>query len=508
VKAIERRKIEVGKRKILGRLDNARGRFSVRPVIGRAGIQYELADRTRAISCGGIGTMLALARQLGLDRSINQRLHLLKVNLPYHESDHVLNIAFNALCGGSCLDDIELRRNDAAFLDALGVDCIPDPTTAGDFCRRFDAEAVRQLQEAIHETRLKVWKQQPAAFFEEAVIDVDGTLVGTTGECKQGMEYSYKGIWGYHPLLVTLANTGEVLWLANRPGNRPSYEGAHAYLDDTIDLVRRAGFRKVRLRGDTDFTQTKRLDAWSDIPNLRFVFGIDASPTLKDRAEALPAAVWTPLHRRDKHPRHGPPRQRPEKVKEALVIAHGFENLETIAEDIAEFDYQPGNCRKTYRVVVVRKTIDHRRGQQWLFDEFVYFFYLTNARDWTNEEVVFEANDRCDQENLIGQLKSGVRALSAPVNTLDANWAYMVMTALAWNLKAWWALCLPETGRWSQQHREQKQTVLRMEFKRFVQAFLAIPCQIVKTARRMVYRILSWNPWQHVFYRQARNLRL
>ena len=508
MKTIERQTIENGKRKIQRRLADARGKFSARPVLAGAGIRYELAGRTRAISCGGIGAMLRLTQELGLDQAINRRLHLLKIKLPYHESDHVLNIAFNTLCQGTCLDDIELRRNDEAYLDALGVDCIPDPTTAGDFCRRFDDEAILELQEAINETRLVVWQRQPDEFFAEAVIDADGSVVGTTGECKQGMEYSYKRIWGYHPLLLTLANTGEVLYLFNRPGNRPSHEGADAYLSDAIDLVRRAGFRKVLLRGDTDFTQTHMLDEWSDLPNVRFVFGFDANPTLVGLAEALSPAAWKSLRRRDKHPDRGPPRSRPENVKQQLVVEHGFENLATIAEDIAAFDYRPGNCRKTYRIVVVRKTIEHSKGQQWLFDDFVYFFYITNDRDWTSEEVVFQANDRCNQENLIGQLKSGLRALSAPVNTLEANWAYMVMTALAWNLKAWWALCLPESGPWREQHRAQKQTVLKMEFKRFVQAFIAIPCQIVRTARRIVYRILSWNPWQHVFYRLARELRL
>lgn len=508
MKTIERQKIEKGKRKIRERLAEARGKFSAEPVFSGAGIQYELAGRTRAIACGGIGAMLRLTQEVGLDQAINRRLHLLKVNLPYHESDHVLNIAFNTLCQGTCLDDIELRRNDEVYLDALGVDSIPDPTTAGDFCRRFDDEAILELQEAINESRLAVWQRQPDAFFDEAVIDVDGTVVGTTGECKQGMEYSYKGIWGYHPLLVTLANTGEVLYLANRSGNRPSHEGADAYLSDALNLVRRGGYRKVLLRGDTDFTQTHMLDEWSNLSNVRFVFGFDANPKLVGMAEQLHSQAWSSLGRRNKHPDRGPPRPRPENVKQRLVVEHGFENLATIAEDIAEFDYRPGKCHKDYRVVVVRKTITHSKGQQWLFDEIVYFFYITNDRDWSSEQVVFQANDRCNQENQIAQLKSGLRALSAPVNTLEANWAYMVMTALAWNLKAWWALCLPESGPWSEQHREQKQTVLKMEFKRFAQAFITIPCQIVRTARRIVYRILSWNPWQHVFYRLARQLRL
>ena len=136
-----------------------------------------------------------------------------------------------------------------------------------------------------------------------------------------------------------------------------------------------------------------------------------------------------------------------------------------------------------------------------------YFFYITNDRDSSAAEVVFSCNDRCDQENLIAQLSGGVRALKAPVDNLLSNWAYMVMTSLAWNLKAWWALSLPEKGRWVKKYRKEKQTALRMEFRTFVNYFMKIPCQIVQTGRRLVYRLLSWNPWQHVFARLANSLK-
>src|SRR4029077_8658976 len=202
---------------------------------------------------GGIGIMHQLAKTLGLPAAIDERLHLFKFHLPYHESDHVLNIAYNALCDGRCLEDLELRRQDEAYLNALGAGRIPDPTTAGDFCRRFQAEDLDDLQRAIDEARRNAWASQPEAFFEQAIIDNDGTIVETDGECKQGMDISYKGQWGYHPLAVTLASTGEVLRLVNRPGNRPSHEGAAARYNEGIDLCRAAGFRSIRLRGDTDF---------------------------------------------------------------------------------------------------------------------------------------------------------------------------------------------------------------------------------------------------------------
>ena len=121
---------------------------------------------------------------------------------------------------------------------------------------------------------------------EPAVIEADGTLVPTKGECKEGADFNYKGEWGYHVLLVSLANTQEPLLLDNRSGNRPSSEGAAARFDQALALCRRAGFRRVTFRGDTDFSQTLHLDRW-DEDWVRFVFGFDAHPTLVERAESL-----------------------------------------------------------------------------------------------------------------------------------------------------------------------------------------------------------------------------
>src|SRR5262245_12887492 len=150
-------------------------------------IHYELADRTQGVSSGGIGAIHRLAHQVGLIDAIDRRLHLLKFHLPYHESDHVLTFAYNALCDGTCLQDLELRRQDEVFLDALGARRLPDPTTAGDFCRRFDEASIRLLQGIVQDVRLGVWAEQPDSFFEQATIDMDGFLVETTGACKQGM---------------------------------------------------------------------------------------------------------------------------------------------------------------------------------------------------------------------------------------------------------------------------------------------------------------------------------
>ena len=496
---IERSRWARGKREIRKRLDQPVDGAS--PVFQASNIHYEFAERTRGVACGGIGAVQLLARKVGLADAIDGRVHLLKIHLPYHESDHVLNIAYNLLCGGTCLEDIERRRNDAVFLDAVDAARIPDPTTAGDFCRRFAATDVLELQEAIDEARLKVWAEQPAEFFREAVIDMDGTLIETTGKCKAGMDIAYDGTWGYHPLVVSLANTSEVLCVINRSGSRPSHEGAAEAASDAMRLCFRGGFKSVLLRGDTDFTQTKHLDGWSDDPRVRFIFGIDAMPKLKELAENIEKSRWRKLVRPTRRSRSGPRRQRPKNVKERIVREREFENIRLESEEIAELDYRPTACKKTYRLVVVKKNLSIERGEKRLFDDVRYFFYLTNDREHSADTIVFEANGRCNQENLIEQLKNGVRSLEAPVDNLVSNWAYMVMASLAWDLKAWFALLLPEGGRWGERHRAEKQTVLGMEFKKFLSYFIQMPCQIVRTGRRLVYRLLSWNPWQAVFLR-------
>jgi hypothetical protein len=471
-------------------------------------IHYELARRSRGLACGGIGAMHLLARQTGLAEAIDRRLHLLKVHKPYHESDHVLNVAYNILAGGTCLEDIELRRNDEVYLDALGTQRIPDPTTEGDFCRRFSAADIETLMGTINEVRLGVWGRQPAAFFDRAVIDADGTLAPTLGACKEGMDISYKGQWGYHPLLISLANTGEPLYLVNRSGNRPSSEGAAARLDQGIALCRRAGFGSILLRGDTDFTQTSKLDEWDDAGDVEFLFGIDAMPNLVKIADALPRRAWKRLVRPAKYEVATAERARPENVKERIVREREFQNIRLFSEMVAEFEYQPTACRKSYRIVVVCKNLTVEKGKNLLFDELKYFFYITNDLAAPAEQIVLSANGRCNQENLIEQLKNGARAMEMPVGDLVSNWAYMVMASLAWTLKAWLALVLPEAGRWKDKHRAQKQSLLRMEFKTFLNGLMCLPCQIVRGGRRIVYRLLSWNPWQAVLLRAVDALRL
>jgi hypothetical protein len=500
-----RRQLAAAVGKITARLEAAEGGqapLGDGPEFSAGKIHYEMGERNHAITCGGIGAIHQLANKIGLVKALNTQLRILQRRRPYTDSDHVLNIAYNAMCGGLVLEDIELRRNDVAFLDAVGARTIPDPTTEGDYCRRYEPPDIHRLMNLTNDIRVGVWKRQSPAFFKgPARIDADGTLVATTGESKEGMDLSYNGVWGYHPLVVSLANTGEPLFLVNRSGNRPSHEGAAAYLTRSVALVRQAGWKDVLLRGDTDFSQTAHLDGWDD-DGVRFVFGYDASNTMTARADAVEEAEYREFVRRaDETFKDHKERAKPLWVKEQIVRARGYRNLCLAREDLAEFEYRPTKTKHPYRIVVLRKTIVEEQGQRCIGQDYRYFFYITNDRTMTPEQVVYEANSRCNQENLHAQLKGGVRALRAPLNTLNANWAYMVIVALAWSLKAWFALTIPVEPSSQIQHEADRERVLRMEFRSFVQRFILVPAQIIRTGRRLIYRLLAWRPELPIFFR-------
>ncbi len=485
------------KRKIKKRLERKQWENQLTPMFSASNIHYEMDGRHKGIANGGIGAVHLMNKKLGFVEDIDRVLHLLKRHLPYHESDHVLNIAYNVVAGGTRLEDIELQRQDEAWLDALGAEIIPDPTTAGDFLRRFSESDIIELMEAANRTRKKAWDKQPKSFFDKAILNVDGLIAGTTGECKQGMDISYKGIWGYAPLIISLAHTREALYLINRPGNAPSHLDSAQWIDRSLDLVSDT-FKEVWIRGDTDFSLTTNFDKWDT--RCKFLFGIDARQNLIAIADSIQEEHWDRIFRKPKYKVKTKKRKRPENVKERIVKERGYKNIRTISEHVAEFDYRPVKCKKTYRVVVLRKNLTIEKGDLALFDDIRYFFYITNDGLMTPQEVVYFSNERCDHENDIEQLKNGVNAMRMPVDDLVSNWAYMVIAALAWNMKAWYGLLTPNKVLGHQ--------IIRMEFKRFINTFIKIPCIIIKTGRRIVYRFVGYNKYMKDFFKTFSAIKL
>jgi hypothetical protein len=448
-------------------------------------ISYEIGGNVEATLYGGLFAMHRLVTRLGLVRAIDASLELLKMHLPYHESDHVLTLAYSVLSGGTRLEDVDRLRNDVPLMNGLGARLLPDPTTVGDFLRRFTEADIVALMDAINSVRPALWRSRCADLLGEvAYVDVDGTIVPTAGELKQGMDINYKGIWGYAPLLVTLANTREVLYLVNRPGNAPSHLDAATWIDKAIDLVAPYA-KRVCVRGDTDFALTTQFDQWAE--KVDFVLGTDNIAALRTRAEALPETAWKRLQRPAPYEnKTGKTRARRHNRKQQVVRDREFLNLRLNGEEVAEFTYKPNKCRRAYRVVVLRKNVSRVKGETALLDEIRYFFYFTthSADTHTPAQIVELANDRCDQENIHGQLKSGLVALRAPVDDLLSNWAYMLIAALAWNIKSWHAIMM---------HRKNdRHGFIRMEFKRFLDTVIRIPAMVAARAHAIVVRLVAY----------------
>jgi hypothetical protein len=451
---------------------------------GNYNLDFEVSCRARGTAHGGVSAMLELARATGLTAMIDGYVAVLDEHRPYKESDHVLAIVASVLTGGTCVEDLRRLRQDADFLDSVGMRRFPDSTTAGDFLRRFERQDIEDLMDALLMTSQQVLEAcLPTEERKLGIIDADGTITPTDAECMEGIDYcGYKRQWGYAPLLISLANTGQPLAIVNRPGNAPSAQDAAQYLDKTSEAMLEV-FERVLMRADTDFSQSKHLDGWHESGRRDFVFGFDACPALVAKAQALGAGAWRLLKRPAHYEVKTAPREKPERVKDAIVAQRGYRTLRTVREDIAQFEHQPGACTRAYRMVVVRKEIEVTEGQLELENEIRYFFYITNMRDLPAEQIVFHGNKRCNQENLIAQLAGQVHALSPASNTLESNWAWMLIASLAWTLKSWFALFARE--------ETERKRLLGMEFRTFVNLFMHLPVQIIRTARRTIARILG-----------------
>lgn len=469
------------KQKILKRLANTKEE-RITPMMDLGPIKMEVMEKRNATAHGGIGIIHKMNQATGLIDAINSDLKLFKVHKPYFESDHVMNIAYNLLYGGTCLEDLEEIRNDTGYMDSLNAIRVPDPTTAGDFLRRFERGDILDLLEINNQNSQKIWWQyNKGKKGKLAILDIDGKLVETYGEYKEGLDVTYKKFWGFSTLILTEMTTGIHLYVINRPGNTLSQEECKEWIDRAIDSLLE-NFEKVLIRGDSAYYLTEYLDEWSK--RVDFIFSVDSFEKYIDKAENIKNKGWDELPRLEKEVVRD---HRHENVKEKVIKDRNFTQIKQRTEYVSEYRSKPSKSKKEYRMVVVRQLKEKLAGGLIEGEFYQYFQYITTVEDKDPAAILELIRKRFDHENKIEQLANGVYAFKMPAKEFEANWAYMVIAAMAWNMKSWLALLMNEINA------ELGKKLIEIEFKRFKNWIINIPCQIIKTGRYVVYKIMSYS---------------
>lgn len=442
-------------------------------------VAAELDHRSNSTPYGGLAAAHLLVKRLGLDKEIDSHLNLLQLQIHYGESDHVLTNVYNLFAGGTNIEDIENLRRSGEIRNLLGSARVPDPTTEGDFLRRFREPDIWGLHDAMDAVRVKVWRRLPKKMRKRATIDFDSKVKEVYGRCKEGADFAYNGKWSYHPHLVTLSETNEVLCAVNRPGNAAPADGAEELLERSMNLAS-PYFDKVFARGDSKYYRKKFIKK-CDERGVFFTIVAQKCPALLEAAESLPEEEWMAYGGGEEE--EVPPaksRKKRRRWEQEIARRRRYRALSTVSEDVAEFRYAPFGQEKSYRFIIKRQKVRERDKQLRIFEHYEYHLVITNIEDWSASEVLRFYFGRCgDQENAIEQLTNGLEALRMPTGELLSNWAFLICGTLAWNLKSWLALTvLP------------RQT-LNWEWKRFRYAFVYLAASIVKTARRVVARFAA-----------------
>ena len=453
----------------------------------------EVDERSEVTPYGGLAIATAFLRRFKVADAIDRHVKVLLLHLPYHESDHVLAQVLNLYVGGTCIEDVANLQHSEAARRIIGACRIPDPTTSGDFLRRLHEKEhqLPGLRSAVDEVQAAVWRRlrRGRGRCDEAwsIVDVDGHVKPLYGVQKEGAEL-YKSTWCYQPLVVSLAGTGECLAIRNRPGNVRSSDGTAGVLDQVLPRVRERG-GQILVRGDSDFDRGD-VRAACDRAGAYFAFVGRAFQDRPKLVEQIPESAWKPFRTRA-HRERVVRRQRPSYVsrrkkpnrRRQRARARRFTEKQLIKQWMAEV-LQTDVDGKPYRLVIRRQLIEHRQGQRVLFDEYRYRYIVTSLpASVSTQDVIDLTYERCDQENVIEQLGSGLAAWRMPVAEFDGNSAWLEIARLAWNLGKWIALlALPAE-------------VVRWEWKRFRQAFVYAAVQVIRRSRQIVLRFSAAHRW-------------
>jgi hypothetical protein len=448
-------------------------------------LHLESDPRGEITHYGGLVLAQQFVRRFCVAQRLDGALRLFKRHAPYHESDHVLALAYTLYADGRCLEDQAVLQGSEAVRRLVGACRIPDPTTAGDFLRRFKtAQDVEPLSGVIEDIEEAVWSKLSRKVRarrkkrEFALVDLDGHVKALYGVQKEGADFGYDGRWSYQPLVVSLGGTGECLKVIHQPGSAHSSDAAAKAVKEVLPRVKRH-FRNAIVRGDTDFD---RSDVFKAVMDERAYFAIGGRLYAKRAAlvEAIAEQNWKSfVPRADREERGEPSRHgRTANWRRQKAAERGYRTLRTVEQWVSEIDYQPHGLDSPYRMIVRRVLIEETDGQGALFKHFRYRLVLTNLpRSYTPRQIIDLTYQRCDQENVIAQFGQGIAGWRMPVAEFMGNSAWLEIARLAWNLGKWIAqIALPSE-------------VVRWEWKRFRRHFVYIAAKVLKTGRRLVVRL-------------------
>jgi len=386
------------------------------PSLGRVG-SFQVCTRSDVLSSrAGLLLLRDLVEQLGVGPLLQENLRVKVRRRGYDEGAAVLGLIYNLASGGECLSDLNVLRGDPATQQLLGVDSILAPTTAGEFLRKFDIGDIRDLARAnrLVQARAHQLLEAAAAAARRRVctLDVDSSIYEQCSTRKQGSCKAYNGEIGYHPLLAFWAETQELLMSHLRRGSAHTARNAVWFLKETKRAVPEEC--ELKLRADSGFYD-KAVVGWCEANAVIFAITADQTKPLLALIEALAENAWQDLER------------------------YGL-------AQVAQVRYQPMRWQREYRYVVKRELVQNKKGEL----EFRYHVLVTNNES-DEAAVVLEWHlAHAAMENWIKEHKSGFSLEKLPTARFHANWAYLLIGQLAYNLVIWFKrLVLPAAYRQS-----------------------------------------------------------
>ena len=394
-------------------------------------------DDDHAVADAGLALVAVLSEKLGLESLVGEL-----VDIHPFPGRRVATLVHAMVAGANFIDDADVLRS-GATAEVLGHRVMA-PSTLGTFLRRFSFGHVRQLDKVAEALLTRAWPAGAGPGAEPMTIDIDSTITPVRGDQKQGAAFGYTKVLGYHPLLGTRADTGEVLHIRFRKGSAGSGRGAERFVRELVGRCRRAGASgPLTLRADSGFYSRLVIKACRD-HKVAYSITAPQNSAVKRAIEGIGEDAWTPIDYTDNG--------------EAWV---------------AETGYGDG-----HRLVVRRTKLAD--PQPALFPVFRYHAFITN-RD--GDAVSLDADHRCHAlvELAIRDLKDGGLA-HCPSGNFSANGAWAVLATIAHNLIRWVAkLGLEISGP--------------LVAKTIRRRFVALPGRITRSARRRQLHLPTKWPW-------------